>query len=131
MDSRTFNKMAIRLLGVGALSIAAGCASNPPEPDEAALQEQLTQAEATVRQAEENGAYESGSASFESARDKLDEARERAADGDRGVAARLAQEAELDAELALAMAQNQEMQDAAAEMRDSIRTLREETQREN
>jgi hypothetical protein len=104
----------------------AGCASNT---ENAAYQQSLTRAQASLQQAEAAGAYEVGSAELNSARDKLAAARDAAEEGEEELANRLATEAELDAELASAMARNQEMQSAVGELEASIEALREEVNR--
>jgi hypothetical protein len=63
------------------------------------------------------------------ARTKLDAAEDAAEEGEGARAARLAKEAELDATLASAIAQNQEMQAAVTEIERSIETLEEEIAR--
>lgn len=102
-----------------------GCASNEPAP----TQDSFALAESSIQRAEEAGAYEHGGAELRSARDKLTQAREAAQEDEPAVAARLADEAQLDAELAMAMLQNAEAQAAVQELRDSIQTLRDEVER--
>jgi len=104
----------------------AGCASNEPSP----AGDRFALAESTIQRAEEAGAYEHGGAELTSAREKLSQAREAAEEGEVEMAGRLADEAQLDAELAMAMLQNAEAQAAVQELRDSIETLREEIERD-
>jgi chromosome segregation ATPase len=117
-------RMAIPIVLTG-LAVCAGCAGNDTVP----FREDLARAESSVDHAEEAGAFEHGSAEFNMARDKLTAAEDAAEDGDEELAARLATEAELDAELASAIAERAEAQAAVAELRESIQTLREELNR--
>jgi peptidoglycan hydrolase CwlO-like protein len=105
--------------------MAASCASqrSVPKPEE------LTRAAATVGAAEKAGAYEHGNTEMTMARRKLKDAERALEDGDKGVAARLAEEADLDAQLAMAKARSQEMQAAVAELNENIRTLQQELRR--
>lgn len=105
--------------------LIAGCASSPITSQ----QQALVRAEAAIQEAEESGAYEHGGAELESARDKLAAARVAAEDNDESRAERLATEAALDAELAAAIASNQEMQSAVDELNATIATLRQELSR--
>ena len=104
----------------------AGCASNEPAP----AGDRFALAESTIQRAEEAGAYEHGGAELTSAREKLTQARRATEEGEAELAARLADEAQLDAELALAMLQNAEAQAAVQELRDGIETLRDEIERD-
>jgi hypothetical protein len=106
---------------------ASGCASNDVV-EQAALND-ITRAEASLERAQQAGAQRYSSREVNLARDKLEQARDAQQQGDRERAERLAAEAELDAELAAATAGNEEMQAALRELRDSLQTLREETQR--
>jgi len=108
-----------------ALLAVAGCASERslPRPEE------ITRAEATIDAADKAGAYERGSTEMTLARQKLASAQKALADGDNGIASRLAVEADLDAQLAMAKARSHEMQAAVAELNESIRTLQQELRR--
>ncbi|MGH8143751.1 MAG: DUF4398 domain-containing protein [Steroidobacteraceae bacterium] len=102
-----------------ALLLVAGCASTPaPVAD-------LSQAHTLVSQAEQSDAPRYDSADLASAQDKLQhadqDAKERPA-----AAARLAQEASVDAELALARTRANKEQDALHQVNDSLGALREE-----
>jgi len=112
-------------VGCAAALLLTGCAST----ETAMYNQKLGRAEARVEQAEQAGAYEHGSAEFNTAKSKLVQAKQVARDGDEGRAARLADEAALDAELAQAIAQNDQMQSALAELRAGIETLRAEIAR--
>lgn len=102
----------------------AGCAtSGSPAQDE------LVRAAASVDAAEQAGAYEHGSAEMNLARQKLAAAERAQQQGDDRQAQRLAVEADLDAELALAKADNRQLQAAVAELQESIRTLQQDLRR--
>jgi hypothetical protein len=123
------------LLGLASLAvvtIAAGCAGESRRAEtevEAAYQDELDRAEASILAAERAGAYEHGSADLNLAREKLNAARQAAEEGEVVTAERLAVEADLDAHVAMATAQNQESQAAVEELQESIRTLEEELRR--
>ncbi|HZF27741.1 MAG TPA: DUF4398 domain-containing protein [Gammaproteobacteria bacterium] len=112
-------------LVLAACLVAAGCAAERslPKPED------LTRATASVEAAEKAGAYEHANVEMAQARRKLSSAQRALADGDRDVAARLAVEADLDAQLAMAKARSHETQAAVAELHENIRTLQEELRR--
>jgi peptidoglycan hydrolase CwlO-like protein len=116
---------------IAALTIAgSGCASGRDgQRSSAQRPEEITRASATVDAAEKAGAYEHGSVELNSARRKLSDAEKALQDGDREVAAWLGQEADLDAQLAMAKARNAEMQSAVTQLNESIRALQEEAGR--
>jgi hypothetical protein len=121
----------MRLLSTFATAVAAslllalaGCASSASRPDA-----QLASAETSIELAEQSGAREFGPTALESARTNLTLAQEAAEHNDYDTALRLATEAELDAELAAAQAGRYKAEEALAEIRDSIRTLRDEIAR--
>jgi hypothetical protein len=107
-----------------AVSTLAGCAGGAPRPEE-----QLARADASVAQAEQAGARQYSGAEFDMARDKAREARRLADKGDNAPARVLAEQAELDAELASAQSRAKASQKAAAEVQAGTQTLREETTR--
>ncbi|HEX6998150.1 MAG TPA: DUF4398 domain-containing protein [Gammaproteobacteria bacterium] len=120
MSKTTIAASAVML----AAAMAAGCAGNDQLPSPG-----FTQAQASIDQAEQANAQRYASQELNMAREKLDQAREAQEDGDDELAGRLAMRAQLDAELAAATASNQEMQMAAAELRETIETLRSEVSR--
>lgn len=105
------------------LSIS-GCASSVPRPDS-----QIASAKTSIELAEQSGAREFGPTALERAKTKLSLAQEAAERDDNDTALRFASEAELDAELAAAHAGHFKAEEALAEIRDSIRTLRDEIAR--
>lgn len=107
-------------------ALLGACASNEPRPTEA-----MTRAENSVNQADQAGARRYDPANLDSAQQKLSQARTAADKGDEAQANRLAQQAELDAELAAAKARSAESRKAAEEVRASTEALRSESQRQS
>jgi hypothetical protein len=108
---------AAMLVGIGA------CASGPaPEAERGA-------AELALSQAEDAEAAARSPAPYALARDKLERARAAMADGENIEARRLAEQALVDAQLAEAEARAAVARENAAELRQSIETLREELAR--
>jgi hypothetical protein len=111
--------IAVSLLGA---VLAGGCASAPqPSAD-------LTQARTLVEQAEQSGAAEFASADLASARSKLQMADHQAHDKPEQ-SIRLAQEASVDARVALARTNAAKAQVALRDVNAGTRTLRNETDR--
>jgi Domain of unknown function (DUF4398) len=98
----------------------AACASGPP-PDA-----EIAAAETALTEAAYANAVERAPAPLALARDKLERARRAAADGDNQEAARLAEQAMVDAQLAAAEARSELAREHAEELRMSIQTLRDE-----
>lgn len=116
-------------LGIGCAALfLGGCAGNE-ELTQTASADELARASASIADAESAGAYEHGSAELDRARTKLGAAENAIEEGEPALAARLAKEAELDATLASAIAQNQEMQAAVTEIERGIATLEQEISR--
>jgi hypothetical protein len=104
------------LVGFAAVLVASGCAGNSESRRaDAGYRDDLDRAAASVDEAEKSGAFESAGADLERARQKLAAAQKAADDGDEEVASRLAIEADLDAQVAVATARNSEMQAAVNE----------------
>lgn len=114
-------------LGVPAIALCAfaGCASTPPQPTAA-----MTRAESSVEQADQAGGRRLDAGTLDSAEDKLAGAKTAADKGDSRTANQLAEQAELDAELAAARARNTNAKKAAEEVRASLETLRAEIARQ-
>jgi transposase-like protein len=112
-------------LSLGALCALSGCASPAPRPTEA-----MTRAESSVQQADQAGARRYDPGTLDASKDKLAQSKAAAERGDKRVAQELAEQAELDAELAAANARSENAQKAAAEVRASIETLRAEMARQ-
>jgi hypothetical protein len=124
MTPRSFSRQWLRPSWPVALSAAvillAGCASTPPPT------EQLAVATAAVAHAAEAGAAQWAPAEMRTARDKLDNAKLAMAVPDHARARSLAEEAQVDAQLAEAKAHAGKAQKAADEVREAGRVLREE-----
>jgi hypothetical protein len=97
--------------------------------DEPAITGEISTARASIADAERTGANEYGGAQLALARDKLRAAEEAAEDGEIERARRLAVEADLDADLAVAIARNRQTQALASETREGLQTLEQELQR--
>ena len=117
-----------RLATPGVLALAlmflSACASSGPSV--AVVDQTLMQASTAVSEAEELGAQEYAPLAFSDAQDKMREAQQAKADGNHAKAVRLADEAVVDAEYAEMKTLAAKAEEAAKELRESIRTLREE-----
>lgn len=107
-----------------ALGLLAGCAGN-----QAAVTDRFTEAQQSIDEAERAGAQRYATRELNTARETLDQAREAQEEGDEERAARLSERAELDAEYAAAVAENQDLQSAVQELRDTLSTLESELER--
>jgi hypothetical protein len=108
----------MRLLAVATLALLAACASGPPADEEIAA------AEVGLAEAADAGAEVRAPAPLALARDKLGRARAAAAAGENFEAARLAEQALVDAQLAAAEARSEVAREHAAALRASIEQLR-------
>lgn len=113
------------LAAAGAAVVLAGCASNDVPPPKT----ELAQAESAIEQAVSADATEYAPLPLQDARKKLDQARAAAYDEDYGQARRLATEAQVDAQLALAEAQTTRAEQLAQENMRGVEVLRQELQR--
>ncbi len=102
----------------------AGCASSNPLADE-----KIAVAKASVQRAEGSGAPELAPVELAAARDKLARAEQANSARDLLPATQLAEQANVDAELAEATAQQQRSHKAAMEFDTSMETLRQESMR--
>ena len=92
--------------------------------------ERVARSETSVQQAQQTlGNSEQGAVELQRAKENVDAARRALKDGKEEQAARYAQLAQLDAELAVAKAQSADARKAADEMLASIKTLRQEAER--
>ena len=107
---------------VAGLGLAA-CASTPVPNEKIAV------AKAAVQQAEQSGAPELAPVEMAAARDKLTRAEKAAANRDAQPATQLAEQANVDARLAEATAQQQRSHKAAMEFDASMQALRSESMR--
>lgn len=111
-------------LGLAVLGLGACATTEQVQPDV-----QITRAESTIRQAEQNGAAEHSPRELELAREKLTEAQNALREEEFVRAERLAEQASADAELAAARAQTTQAEDAVAEVQAAIAALRSEATR--
>ena len=111
------------LLAIGALALAAGCASTP------APTEQMAVSKSAIANAVSAGGAEYAAVEMKSAQDKMDRANRAMAKEDYDVARSLAEEAQADARLAEKKAQSEKAQKAAVVMQEDARVLREELNR--
>ncbi len=105
------------------LLLLGACASTKPPT------ERLTATEAAIKQAEQVGAEDFAPLEIRKAQKKLIRANELSADGKHEKARLLADQAAVDAELAEAKALSGKAQNAVTQLRESIRILQEEIQR--
>jgi hypothetical protein len=130
MDSKFARNV---LVGCAVAIVAGGCAGNSQRRadrgDDETYRDDFVRAEASIEGAQRLGAFESGGAELTRAREKLDAARRASEEGEAEVAQRLAIEANLDADLAVATARNQEAQSAVSELQQSIEALQDELRR--
>jgi hypothetical protein len=110
-------------LGAALALSVAGCASTPIPNEKIAV------AKSSVSRAEQSGAPEYAPVEMAAARDKLARAEKAAADKDAQPATQLAEQANVDAQLAEATAQQHKSHKAAAEFDASMQALRQESLR--
>lgn len=112
----------VRLAALASLVVVASCSSGPPP------NAQLGAGRAAINDAERAGAAERAPVELNTARTKLEQAQDAARRGRNEEAARLAREAEIDAQLAGARAQSASTQAALDQVRRGIGTLQNELQ---
>ena len=110
------------MLGVVAVT-AVACASTPIPNEKIAV------AKASLQRAEQSGAPELAPVELATARDKLGRAEKAVADRDAQPATLLAEQANVDAQLAEATAMQQKSHKAATEFDASLQALRQEAMR--
>lgn len=117
----------MRRIGMAASAVVlmAGCASTP------APTSQMAVSRAAVSNALAAGGNQFAPVQFKSASDKLAAAERAMTDKDYELALRLAQQAEVDAQLAAEMARSTKAQRAADALQDDIRVLRQEIERQS
>ncbi|MCU0759942.1 MAG: DUF4398 domain-containing protein [Steroidobacteraceae bacterium] len=107
-----------------AVALALGaCASQPLPTDQLALAEQA------IRDAERAGAVELAPVEMRNAREKLGAAQRAAGEREVDTTTRLAEQAQVDAQLAEATARAAKSTRAVEQLEDSLRALQRETQR--
>lgn len=110
------------IVGVGLLTACGS--TNPPT-------QQLTETRMVIEQAEEVGAKEYAPLEIRDAGVKLQQARDAVKAEDYEKAKRLLEQARVGAELAQVKALSAKSQEGAAELRESIRVLKEELERKS
>lgn len=110
---------------LGALLLLGACASTP------APTEQMAVTGAAVSSATSAGAPELAPAEMQTARDKFERAKTAMTKEDYDSARRLAEEAQVDAQLAEAKARSEQARKASDELQRGIRVLREELERKS
>jgi hypothetical protein len=118
-------KRTTTALATAALALlVTGCAGNQP-----AASARFTEAQQSIEEAERAEAQRYATRELNTARETLDLARQAQEEGDEERAARLTERAQLDADYAAAVAENQELQTAVQELRDTLATLENELER--
>lgn len=115
------SKIAIVLATIG---VVAGCTLGIERPTE-----QLADATSSIQSAEAAGADRYSSIQLATARSKLAQAERLANEGENGKALQLADEAELDAQLAAAKADAEQAKQAISTIRESTQRLQSELTR--
>jgi hypothetical protein len=111
-------------VGIATFALLTGCSVSKVTEDAVA------RAETKIQQAQGAlGNSEGGAVEMQRARDHLVQAKTAVSEGEDEFAQRHAQQAELDADLAVAKAQNATARKATAELQASIEMLRKESQR--
>jgi hypothetical protein len=124
------SQRVVMLFGLLLISaVVLGCASNGRIETTASYEAELERAQASVTEAEQAGAAEFGGPQLALAREKLRDAERAAKEGNGERARRLAVEADLDAELAVAIERNRDTQALVTEIRSTLQTLEEELRR--
>ena len=118
-------KDAVRTLSVAAaaLGLMAGCASTP------APTEQMALSRAALDTALSAGGNEYAPLQLQAAMNKMDAAEKALTKEDYAEARKLAEQAEIDANLASAMARSAKAQKASEAVQDDIRVIRQEIER--
>jgi hypothetical protein len=122
MIPRSANALAIAL--ASSLALLGGCVNKPPMP-----REQMAVAEAAVQRATTSSTSENAPAELQLATSKLASAKQAVGAKDYERARQLAEEAQVDAQVAELHAQSARSRKAAQESQDAARVLREEINR--
>ena len=118
-------RIGLPLMSVAALAVLSGCSDVSD-----LTKERVARSETSVQQAQQTlGNSEAGAIELQHAKDNLDHARRSLNDKKGKDAEHFAQQAQLDAELAVAKSQSAAQRKAADELMASIKTLREEASR--
>lgn len=119
----TLPKSGKLILGCILLFVASSCASTKPPTDK------LTRTQVAINQAEQVGARDYAPLEIREAKKKLEKAQELIEQKKYEQAARLSDEAEVDAQLAEAKTVSGKAQKAVRELRESIKALKQEIER--
>jgi hypothetical protein len=119
MNQTAGSLKGVAICGAAMLALAA-CATSPVPNEKIAV------AKASVQRAEQSGAQEFAPVEMSTARDKLQRAEKAAADHDAEPANMLAEQANIDAELAEATAQEHRSHKAETELEASLQALRDQ-----
>ena len=120
--STTISRAGLPALSAVALALLAGCGGVTD-----LTKERVARSETSVRQAQQTvGNSEAAAVELQRARDNLERAQKAVSDKDDKLANQAAQQAQLDAELAVSKAQTAAARKAADELMASIQTLRKE-----
>lgn len=114
---------AVSLAGAAAMALLGACASTPPPTDQIAV------STAALAHAASAGGAELAPMETSMARDKLARARTALANKDNALALALAQQAQVDAQLAESKAESIKARTSAEAMQEANRALREEMAR--
>jgi DNA repair ATPase RecN len=115
------NLISTRFAAAAAIVGLAACVASPPPNEKIAV------AQASVQRAEQSGAPEFAPVELATARDKLNRAERAAADHEPQPATMLAEQANVDAQLAEATAQEHRSRQAAMQLDASLQALRQES----
>jgi len=118
VNTHRINRVGAAVIVLAAMAAFAGCASTPPPNDKIAV------AQASLSRAEQNGAPEYAPVQLSTARDKLARAQSAQADHKYLPASELAEQANIDAQLAEATADEQKSEKAGAQFDASMQALR-------
>lgn len=122
LETGSGKSVLMLLVGVMLITISS-CASSRPPTDS------LARTQAAINQAEQVGARDYAPLEIREAKKKLETAKELVASKQYEKASRLADEAEVDAELAEAKTLSGKAQKAVKELRESIKVLKQEIAR--
>lgn len=117
-------RILVLVMLLATMATSVGCASKPQRPTA-----EFARAQALTEQAERNSAQRFAAADLDRARDKLTRSDAAMDAHQEDLANRLAAEAAIDAELALARSATAQAENSAAEVNASVEALRRESQR--
>jgi hypothetical protein len=123
MDN-TFSRLSKAAAALAAICVVTAAYASNPVADE-----KIAVAKASVERAEQSGAPQAAPVELATARDKLARAEKANADHNVKPAALLAEQADIDAQVAEAIAQRQRSKKAATEFDVSMQALRQESMR--